>query len=326
MEIHVVLIGFLLSHANLVLADFTYEGLHGPQHWGKDYDECVGKHQSPINIEEHIVKNISLPKLELLELDSQRDFYIENNGHTVMLKINSTKRPSIIGGPLGSHEYVFEQLHFHWGANDHEGSEDLINNHSFAMELHVVFYKKTYKSLQEAIHHSDGLTVLAYFFEASDDDNHNYASIIDSLPDIEAVGSSTSLRNQHVMEEMLLPNPSVLQDYFTYNGSLTTPPCSEVVTWIDFKEPLRLSHNQIAAFRNVHSPDGKLLHNFRPIQPLEDRVVYHNIPLPEDNSHNADGSGQSRLHPSFPFALGAVLFTTHHGMCAYCINFLSVFR
>ena len=68
------------------------------------------------------------------------------------------------GGPLTG-TYVFEQLHFHWGKNDSEGSEDLINNHSFAMELHGVFYKGIYKSMKEAIKHKDGLAVLAYFFE-----------------------------------------------------------------------------------------------------------------------------------------------------------------
>jgi carbonic anhydrase len=70
----------------------------------------------------------------------------------------------MLGGPLNG-TYIFEQLHFHWGENDREGSEDLINNHSFAMELHAVFYKDRYGSLSDAIHYSDGLAVLAYFFE-----------------------------------------------------------------------------------------------------------------------------------------------------------------
>lgn len=68
------------------------------------------------------------------------------------------------GGPLNG-TYVFEQLHFHWGENDWEGSEDLINNHSFAMELHAVFYKDDYGSMNGAVSHRDGLAVLAFFFE-----------------------------------------------------------------------------------------------------------------------------------------------------------------
>lgn len=85
-----------------------------------------------------------------------------------MLKINESKVAMLSGGPLGDSVYVFEQLHFHWGENDDEGSEDLINNHSFPMEMHAVFYKENYKSMAEALKHDDGLTVLAYLYEVSD--------------------------------------------------------------------------------------------------------------------------------------------------------------
>ena len=78
--------------------------------------------------------------------------------------VNNQAKAFLSGGPL-SGIYTFEQLHFHWGENDREGSEDLINNHSFAMELHAVFYKDEYGSVDSAIAHSDGLAVLAFFFE-----------------------------------------------------------------------------------------------------------------------------------------------------------------
>lgn len=84
-----------------------------------------------------------------------------------MLRPANGSRPIYVsGGPLPLDEnYKFEQLHFHWGEHDREGSEDLINNHSFAMELHAVFYKDSYGSSKEAMTHSDGLAVLAFFFE-----------------------------------------------------------------------------------------------------------------------------------------------------------------
>lgn len=82
-----------------------------------------------------------------------------------MLVMNVSVPARIFGGPLANGTYVFEQMHFHWGENDTQGSEDLINNHSFAMELHAVFFKEDYRSMTDAIHHSDGLAVLAYFFE-----------------------------------------------------------------------------------------------------------------------------------------------------------------
>lgn len=81
-----------------------------------------------------------------------------------MLKIKDPKAVMLSGGPL-ENVYVFEQLHFHWGENDREGSEDLINNHSFPMEMHAVFYKQEYNTMKEALDHDDGLTVLAYLYE-----------------------------------------------------------------------------------------------------------------------------------------------------------------
>lgn len=56
--------------------------LVGPSHWGEEYHTCIGKHQSPINIEEHNVKSVSLPPLKLNGIDNPCQSYITNNGHT----------------------------------------------------------------------------------------------------------------------------------------------------------------------------------------------------------------------------------------------------
>lgn len=83
-----------------------------------------------------------------------------------MLQIETSELATISGGPL-SGIYVFTQLHFHWGANDSVGSEDLINNHSFPMELHMVFFKIDYGDMATALHFKDGLCVLAVFYDVS---------------------------------------------------------------------------------------------------------------------------------------------------------------
>ncbi|XP_011876073.1 PREDICTED: carbonic anhydrase 2 isoform X3 [Vollenhovia emeryi] len=219
----------LRSNTNLVFA--------GPSHWGEEFHTCVGKHQSPINIEEHNVKSVNLPPLKLTGIDNPCQSYVTNNGHTVMLKTNESKVAVLSGGPLRDNVYVFEQLHFHWGENDYEGSEDLMNNHSFPMEMHAVFYKEDYKSIGESLKHDDGLAVLSYWYE-------------------------------------------------------------------------------LAAFRDLRTAEGnKLTHNFRPVQPLEDRVVLHNIPKEQDppgstsNDHNFDGhSGQRGIKVPILFvALGALV-------------------
>lgn len=82
----------------------------------------------------------------------------------VMIQSIDSESPEISGASLNS-TYVFEQLHFHWGNNDSLGSEDLINNHSYSMEMHAVFWKKAYGTYDEAIKHDDGLSVLGYWYQ-----------------------------------------------------------------------------------------------------------------------------------------------------------------
>lgn len=323
----IIPLGFILfnkfSNGN---QDFSYDGTHGPSHWADEYQSCVGKHQSPINIEEHNVRSINLAPLKFLGLSTPRSSFITNNGHTVMIRLNESEMATVSGGPLGNDVYVFEQLHFHWGENDNEGSEDLINNHSFAMELHAVFYKQEYKTMSEATGHPDGLAVFAYFYEADDKRNPTYDHIVKVLPNVEMVDSKHELEEPLLLEHLLVPNVSTMQNYYTYNGSLTTPPCFEIVTWIDFKDPQLLSHEQLAAFRNVRTSDGnKLTHNFRPVQPLADRLVYHNVFNIEDdiqsvrnysqgandkkNNHNGERSIRSDVVTSIFLVVLAILAT-----------------
>jgi len=72
-----------------------------------------------------------------------------------------------------------------------------------------------------------------------------YEPIVEVLPDIETVGSEKALREPLMLQKLFISDISTMQDYFTYNGSLTTPPCLEVAIWIDFKDHLRLSHEQV---------------------------------------------------------------------------------
>ncbi|XP_031630806.1 carbonic anhydrase 7-like [Contarinia nasturtii] len=252
--------------------DFGYEGIKGPSHWGEQYNSCFGKFQSPIDINSLTVKHAKLPPLIFNDSNVPiSKTVMKNNGHTVMVSIDSDQRPTIFGGPL-SGTYEFAQLHFHWGENDTMGSEDFIDGHSFPMELHMVFYKKQYRNVRSAMENSDGLTVLAFFFHLDDEDNKNYIEITELLPNVSEPETSTTFTRLKSLKDLILND---LNEYYTYHGSLTTPPCSEVVTWIDFKRSIPLSHAQIEVFRTIQDNEGHhLTHNFRPIQPLGDRDVY----------------------------------------------------
>ncbi|GLG93925.1 Carbonic anhydrase 7 [Gryllus bimaculatus] len=246
----------------------------GPSHWSEAYAQCAGKYQSPIDIEEHLLRHVTLPRLRFGGLDAQPvTSTLYNNGHTVMLELNTSKEATVEGGPLNG-KYIFKQLHFHWGANSSVGSEATVNNHSFPMELHMVFYKQSYGSMEEAMRYRDGLTVIGLFYELYGPGNTVYNEIVDVLPEVTQPHTNARLHKPITLDSLL---PENRMNYFTYNGSLTTPPCLEVVTWIEFKQPILLSEAQVAAFRNLHSPEGLMTHNHRPVQELSGRLVLFNM-------------------------------------------------
>ena len=80
------------------------------------------------------------------------------------MKYPDNRVPLLSGGPLKS-KYQFEQLHFHWGLNDKEGSEHTINRRSSAMEMHVLFRNTQYDDTAEATNYRNGLAVLGFRFE-----------------------------------------------------------------------------------------------------------------------------------------------------------------
>ncbi|KOB67167.1 Carbonic anhydrase, partial [Operophtera brumata] len=114
----------------------------------------------------------------------------------------------------------------------------------------------------ESVKHPDGLTVLAFFYELDRHQHPAYDDIVSALGNVTDPHTTVIMSHPFSFLNIL---PYDLKRYFTYRGSLTTPPCSEV----------------IEAFRELRSANGKITHNFRPIQPLGDRVVFYNI----DNSY-----------------------------------------
>lgn len=76
------------------------------------------------------------------------------------------ERPYIAGGPFMSN-YVFSQLHFHWGKNDAEGSEHTIDGIHHPIEMHVVMFKGNYLTQESAMKEKDGIAVLVYLFKVS---------------------------------------------------------------------------------------------------------------------------------------------------------------
>ena len=90
------------------------------------------------------------------------------------------------------------------------------------MELHVVSYKQKYGSLENALNHSDGIAVLAFFFKISKKPNPSYVEVSKILRKITETNSKMTFEEPLALEDYLHTN---MHEYYVYNGSLTTPPC-----------------------------------------------------------------------------------------------------
>ncbi len=218
-------------------AHWSYTGDTGPAHWGdlnEAYHMCKeGKNQSPIDLSGFI--EAELPAISIdYKAVATTDI---NNGHTVKVDFAEGSTLSIDGK-----SFDLKQYHFH------TPSENTIDGKHFPMEAHFVHADK------------DGnLAVIAVMFKEGKA-NDSLQTIIDHMP--KKAGDKNDLSAAKLNAMALLPEN---KDYYRFNGSLTTPPCSEGVRWIVMKTPVEASKAQLEAFASVM---GK---NNRPVQPLNAR-------------------------------------------------------
>jgi len=227
---------------------WSYAGEAGPSAWGTlspVYALCSsGSGQSPININQTDVKkgihwNINYKKTSLKIAHNEHMDNILDNGHTIQVNVDEGSTFLI------NHKtYHLKQFHFH------TPSEHTINEKSFPMEVHFV-------------HQSDSgdLAVIAVLV-VEGNDNPNFAKIISNLPSKK--GETKHLTKVNLALQFQLPE--TLEAYH-YQGSLTTPPCSEKVEWLVFKHYVSASKKQIKAFAE------KIGTNNRPIQALNERTI-----------------------------------------------------
>lgn len=151
-----------------------------------------------------------------------------------------------------------------------------MNGRSFSAELHFVHWNcSQFGSAREAARHRHGLAVLAVFLQAYEGEQGRNKHLDKLMGGVRAVrhqaNASTELENTKLDLKKLFP--SNRWDYASYEGSLTTPPLSEVVDWIVFLQPVECSASQLGEFRRLKCPNGSLLHNCRPVQAHNQRLV-----------------------------------------------------
>ncbi|KFO73908.1 Carbonic anhydrase 9, partial [Cuculus canorus] len=226
------------------------------EHWGTDHLDCAGNRQSPINVD--TAKTIFSPQLRPIQLSgyslpASEKLRLINNGHTVLLMLPESL--AITGGYAQQYQAV--QLHLHWGSPSGPGSEHTVNGHRFAAEAPFGF----------CAHHYCGGSVL----QVGSRENPYYQEILQHLYKIQREGEEVLVSGFNIAGLL----PANLKLYFHYNGSLTTPPCSQTVKWTIFNQTMLISHYQMSMLvMSLRNDDGKpLQNNYRPVKDLHGRRV-----------------------------------------------------
>jgi carbonic anhydrase len=219
---------------------WSYTGPSGPEHWGKlkpEFAACAsGKRQSPIDI-----RDGARLELEPIKFEYQPGpLRIVDNGHTV--QVNYAAGSSI---QVAGERYELKQFHFH------KPSEERVNGRLYDMVAHLV-----HQSM-------DGrLAVVAVLFEAGPFQNAFVRALWPHLP-LEAGREIAPLEVKIDVNELLPAE----RTYYTFMGSLTTPPCSEGVLWLVLKNPVPITAEQVGVFGRLYAL------NARPVQPPHGRLI-----------------------------------------------------
>ncbi|XP_054734498.1 carbonic anhydrase 2-like [Anastrepha obliqua] len=259
-------------------SSFSYDNA---AEWHLDYPQCGGQRQSPIAINGNKTTAAIMPPITYVAYDQFFSEYVilENNGHTIKFDVPPTighDLPFISDGPL-SDAYLAVEVHFHWGSPTSKGSEHRLNQRRYDVEMHVVHRNRKYGSVEEAREFEDGLAVIGVFFKAEKIFGvvqPGLETVFNAIP-FAALYNSTATTRQLITLGSLLANIN-RGNFYTYQGSLTTPPCSEAVTWIVYPEVIPIAIRHLQNFWVVRDERLRnLWNNFRPLQPIGSREVYY---------------------------------------------------
>ncbi|KAG9487454.1 hypothetical protein GDO78_007356, partial [Eleutherodactylus coqui] len=249
----------------------------GPDHWKDISHNCGGDHQSPINIEKAKVKrgsNLDDITFQGFDHPPPDQWKLTNDGHSVLLSLSGDIYISGAGLP---NKYKALQFHFHWGSPKKDGSEHTIDGKQFPLELHIVHMNTKFSSITEAKKDPQGLAVLGILINIGEAENPNYSTLVAAMKNVSQEEEFIVIPSFPL--ENILPPQNKLSQYYRYQGSLTTPDCSEAVIWTVFEHPISISQTQhrILTDTAYFSAQGeallKMTDNFRPPQPLKGRKV-----------------------------------------------------
>lgn len=221
-------------------AHWGYEGAGAPANWGDlkpEFAVCkTGTEQSPIN-----VTGATAGDLAPLAFNYKAgDWKIVDNGHTIQVNLPPGSTVDIRGT-------TYELLQFHF----HAKSENQLEGRYLDMEVHLVHKNAEGK-----------LAVVGVWMEGGGEEHPLIAQVWQKIP--QQKGEEVAVAGSPLDPAGLLPAD---QTYFHWEGSLTTPPCSEGVDWNMMKTPISISAEQLSAFQGLYP------NNYRPVQPLNERTL-----------------------------------------------------
>lgn len=282
------------------------------------YPECGERNQSPINIPDKVARvsqECQELTLEGFELKSSNKTSMKNTGKTVSIHL---KNDYFVRGAGLPGRFRAERVEFHWGHNNGSaGSEHSINGKWFPVEMQIFFYNSDdFDSLSTAIKERRIIAAMAVFFQVGKKNNLAAEPIITGLKRVVHHEKETNL-GPFILRDLL---PTTLGSYYRYTGSLTTPPCSKVVEWIVFSQPVYLASHQLEAFYSIFTTEQQdhvksveyLRNNHRPIQELDNRLIFKSAvkdawlssPVTETQNSPTD-SDTSKVCSSIPESIKA---------------------
>ncbi|WP_411022896.1 carbonic anhydrase family protein, partial [Salmonella sp. s51228] len=170
---------------------------------------------------------------------------------------------------------------FHWGSKAGQGQEHVINERTGVGELHLVYYNYIYKNLSSAVSYNaaTGLVVFSYILDVCKSDLDSifgvYGSIIDQVKYYGSTTVSYKIRLDAISNPCFSSNCKTYNQYYVYDGSLTTPECNQIVTWFVSANNLCISQTQLNKLRGTKDKVGSpLVNNYRNTQYLNCRTIH----------------------------------------------------
>ncbi len=256
---------------------------------GDDW-ECQGNEQSPIDIIEKDAAPSVTEYLKVWWASVPIQTKVINNGHTLIVQASVSR---LVGTSHDDkrHNALYDAIQFHF----HHPSEHKINGRSFPLEMHIV-HAITEDHFQPDTPRRN-IANLSILFEV---DDHSPPNPLIECLQLDSIGTEITIN----MYDMLgfIQHP----EFFGYRGSLTTPPCAEVVSWFVLKEPLTITSKQLEHFKLG------IKGNNRNCQPLRGRTVYRGNCTPMFSSKNEHFAAASeKKHESLSFGHIAVAKALH---------------